>query len=397
MLSDPTWADEALPSAEIRALLACARAVLDPGRLPELQAALTGCTSTDRLCEAAIEHGMLGHLHSVVAAAGGALADPAPVARLAELQRLAAQRSLRQTARLLRLLGQLSAAGVQAMPYKGPAWAERFYGDVTLRSWADLDVLVPYERLQHARGVLLADGFVDGSPFNARLSGRRHRGWGEVAFSAIDQGIHVELHWEVTVGFSARSLRPESLFARAGHLSLLGQEVPTPSGTDCLLMTCLNGARDRWNDIEEMLGLAVQIRSTPETSWHETLDTARRAGCLRRTTISVAHVCRVLDLSVPQAVAGAIAHDAVARALFRSLKPEGLGPAPSTSHRRQLRTIFWRSATEDSVVAGLGQGAVRLFRPSPEDWAWIALPRHAEWLYYVFRPARLAVKWAKRL
>jgi len=40
---------------------------------------------------------------------------------------------------------------------------------------------------------------------------------------------------------------------------------------------------------------------------------------------------------------------------------------------------------------------VRFFRPGPEDWDSLALPGWAEWLYYLLRPPRLALKWLKRL
>ena len=53
------------------------------------------------------------------------------------MQRPAARRSLRQTAHLPRLLECLREAGVKAMAYKGPVSAQRLYGDVTMRNWAE--------------------------------------------------------------------------------------------------------------------------------------------------------------------------------------------------------------------------------------------------------------------
>jgi hypothetical protein len=283
------------------------------------------------------------------------------------------------------------------MPYKGPVWAERLYGDVTLRSWVDLDLLVTHKQVPLARSTLLAKGFIDGSPFNAKILRRDRRGLGEVALSAVAGKVHVELHWEITVGFSGRSLRAEGLFTRAGSLDLLGREIVSPSTVDCLLITCLNGTKDRWDSVEGLLALAVQVPAITPGEWEDAVATARKAGCVRRMTIGVAHACEVFGLQTPPEIVEALGRDAVARALLRSLKPDSLNRGSPEGSRRELSMKFWRFATEDSTAAGMWHGVVRFFRPGPEDWEWIALPSWAESLYRVLRPARLAVKWAKRL
>ena len=62
-----SWAEAQFLGAELRVLLLCARAVLEPRRLPAFYAALTGCSDAGLLCEAAVEQGMVGHLHRAVA------------------------------------------------------------------------------------------------------------------------------------------------------------------------------------------------------------------------------------------------------------------------------------------------------------------------------------------
>lgn len=405
----PSWVDESRLSPETRALLVCARAVLDPRRAGDMRAALAACSDGDRLCQTAAEHGMVGHLHRSVAGqrkvpvpepAGGQVATAAPpafLARLGDLQRSTAERSLRQTAQLLWLIEKLEAAGVEAMPYKGPAWGERFYGDLTLRAWSDLDLLVAHAQMARAREVVLANGFTDSSPFNERIMAKRDHGLGEIAFWAAGTDVHLELHWEATVGAGARSLRAEAILEQAGRLHLLGREVATPSDVDALLISCLNGTKDRWASVEGLLCAALQARELRPAGWPALMSRAREAGGLRRTIVAVTHVCRVFGMETPAEVAAAVARDAAARRLLRSLGPETLERGRSADTEPRLDMLTWRFSTEDSLAAGLTHAATRFFRPGPEDWEWFALPRGARWLYRVLRPARLAAKWAKRL
>ena len=391
------WTEATTLSPEVQTLLACARAVLDGENLEAFRVTLAGCPSADRLCEAAVAHGMLGHLHHLVGGQEPTAVDPSLVRRLSELYRASGERSLRQTGFLLRVLEQLRAGGVEVMPFKGPAWAQRLYGDVALRSWVDLDLLVRYEQMAAACEVLLAHGFIEGTRFNERKLRVERGGWGHVVLAAVEQAVSLELHWEVTVGFSTGSLRAGAVFSGADSLRLLSREVTTPSRVDMLLITCLNGTRDRWDSVEGLLGLALQVRDAADSFWPRTVAVARAVGCARRVTVGVAHACRVLTLQTPREIADALAQDAVGRALLRSLRPETLERPAGWGPRGRLASMLWAFASEDSVSAGLRHAAVRFFRPGPDDWEAVALPRRAEWLYYPLRPFLVAGKWAKRL
>ncbi len=390
------WERAPGPSSETRALLACARAVLDTALTGRAHAALAECDDEVRLSEAAAAHGMVGHLNRLVtssrAESNGGLRG-----RISGMQRSLAERNLRQTAQLLRLLGRLEGAGIVAVPYKGPAWAERFYGDLTMRAWSDLDVFVTHAQVAEARALLLANGFSDHGTFNERIMAKKSRGWGEIALWATAGDVQLELHWEATVGVGARSLRAEAIMAGAKKLTLLGREVMTPSDVDALLLTCLNGTKDHWAGIEGLLCVALQVQRFPAADWPLVLAGAKKARCLRRTLIAVAHTCRVFDLETPPQVAAAVARDGAARRLLRGLTPANLERGKVASHEPRLDILAWRFASEDSFVAALLYAATRFLRPGPEDWEWLALPKGAGWLYPVLRPARLAAKWAKRL
>lgn len=404
------WTEISTLSPELRALLACARAVIAPQYVAGFRMILAECDNTERLCATAVAHGMIGHLHKLVASGpsldpnmqSGSLpmggdTDSILLSRLTDLQRLAAERSLRQTAHLIRVLTALSDVGVDAMPYKGPAGAQRLYGDVTRRTWADLDILVRYEQVARAREALLANGYIDANRFNVRILGRNPRGWGEIVLSLPGSGVYVEIHWEVAVAFSGRSLESGSLLSNADSMELLGRKVLYPSAVDLLLITCINGTKDRWESVEALLGLARQVRDTEPGTWGAVLAVAREAGCLRRVVVAVGNVCRALGLETPPEVIKLIAEDRRSRSLLATLAPDSLASSSLPVCTRAITTLRWRAATEDTLLGSFVYLCTRLFRPGPEDWEAFRLPCWAEWLCYPLRPLRLAVKWAKRL
>ena len=390
----PTSGTDVL-SPEMLALLACARGVLDPDRAHGLRAALSACRSSDRLCHAAMNHGMVGLLNRALAAEGGIVGPEGLKDHLAAMQRAAAGRCLRQTGQLVSILEKLRLAGVPAVPIKGPVWAEWLYGDVSMRDWTDLDIVVPFAAVPEVREMLLAAGLRDMATYDARLLRRESRTEGELHFATPDEALMVDVHWQVGVGYTAAALQAEDLIARAVPRSLLGREVGAPSPVDALLIGCLHGARHRWESVELLLSVAMQVQDLQPAGWHSLLAAARRTGCARRVVVGVAHVCRVLGAPLPAEVRGALARDAVSRALLGSLGPESLAAGERQGiGGEHLVYLTWTVSAEDSLRAGIEHAVLRAFRPGPEDWQSLTLPKDAEWLYWILRPPRLALKWA---
>jgi len=115
------------------------------------------------------------------------------------------------------LLGRLSEAGIPAAPLKGPDLAQRIYGDLGLRSSADVDLLVAASRLDDAVRVVQALGYGPGPPQDAPWLTELHR---ELLHPADAMPV-VEVHWRTewysasagTGGFAQVALersRPDS-------------------------------------------------------------------------------------------------------------------------------------------------------------------------------------------
>ena len=380
---------------ELEALLVCAQWVIDPAQTPRFRSALGRCASPQLLCRTAIAHGMIGHLRAALRTAPE-LQDTPLATTVAKVAASAARRGLRQSAVLLRLIDKLAGSGIEAMPIKGPAWAEALYGDVALRNWSDLDILVRYADVPRARAILLDEGFHDASSFNERFLAREHRGQGELHFASA-KPVHLDLHWEVGVAYRGRGLPAQHFLARSVPRILLQRPILGPSAADLALLTCINGSRDRWNKIESLLALGVQIRDLPHDAWSDILAGAREVGCARRVVIGVTHVSRALGLDLPPAIAAAIAGDPVGRLLVCALSPDTLDTQSDDNGRREIADLLWKFATEDSLWRTLENLGVRLLHPGLGEWQVVELRPSLRWLYFALRPLRLTVKWSRRL
>ena len=384
-------------SPETWALLACAQAVVDERRLPAFREAVAACTSADRLCSAAVQHGMVGHLHRLISAQP----DPSFAAHVAEplakLYRTSMQRNLHQAAELLRLLDRAAEAGVDAMPIKGPAWAEDCTATSRCATGSTSIWSCDTNKWPRRARCCWTWGSATTAPTTSDCCVDAPAAWGRFTYARTT----ATCKWISTGACTSAEPAPTDsaprLCSRARARRMCWDATfGVRAWTTWLLITAMEGARDRWNRLETCLSLGVQVLDMPAGTWPRVLDAADGIGCRRSLVVGVAHTCRVLAFGVPPEIAAALATDCVAHALLRSVRPRSLEHA-SGNGQLALTPLWWTFAIEDTWLSAVRHATEHAARPYIGDWEAIALPGASEWLYYLLRPLRLAVKWARRL
>jgi hypothetical protein len=347
------------------------------------------------LIEQARQQNVLGLLASRLRREQIPEVPPEVMAELDKARAASAARALRMSVQLLRLLDLLEGAGIEVMPVKGPTLSQDVYGDPTVRTFSDLDVLVRPVDASRAREVLLAQGFKDQSPHNARMIRGARRPEGEIVLEGPG-GVQVDLHWRLAVGHGSRVITLDRLLEHRREGDILGRAVKLPGLHEELLLTVMHGARHEWVPLELRLAAAVQVARLPDAEWPDALAAARELGCLRRLLAGVAHACRPFGVPVPEAVTRGLAGDRVASGYVGYLCPVARsnvgGQEPSTVGH--LASLAWRILSEDDASGALEHLLVRGLLPGPEDWMSMELPPQVASLYYAVRPVRLARKHA---
>ena len=158
-----------------------------------------------------------------------------------------ARRSLWFAGELFSVLGTLSAAGVEAVPFKGPTLAAMAQGDLILRQFCDLDIMIRPRDWPRAKRALLDAGFAA----KHKLTPREEKAY---VASACDFTFHhgpvrnvLEIHWDFVPRFFAIRIPLRQLLARAMTVELCGRRVPSLSPEDLLLCLAVHGAKHAWS------------------------------------------------------------------------------------------------------------------------------------------------------
>ncbi|MFL5540362.1 MAG: nucleotidyltransferase family protein, partial [Longimicrobiaceae bacterium] len=139
-------------------LLACARLSLSPDEAARVRR-MASAVDWPATLALARRHRLVPFLHRHLK---DAPLPPAAARELRALQREGVHRGLRMAAVLRRLVDALATAGIEALAYKGPALAMQAYGELGMRSFVDLDLLVRPDDVPGAIAALWVEGYLPG-------------------------------------------------------------------------------------------------------------------------------------------------------------------------------------------------------------------------------------------
>lgn len=368
----------------------------DAARRPGQPAGHQGITATmsaqewTEFLREALRHGMLP-------AAARALADedsvPSSIAedlRQAEVSN--ARRSLTMLGQLLSTLRDLEAAGIRAVPWKGPLLAQRAYGDVGRRYFFDLDVLVRPAQMRAARDVLLDRGFRTEKPMTDAQQNAYVDHQGELEMVRDSDGMWLELHTAVVPNYYSRGRSSDDLWSRIVRATLGRDEVWALDPADEVEALCVHGSKHRWERLAWILDIAMMSRLLSSADFKSLTRAAREHGTLRMVRLGMILAADLAEAELPDEVLAEVRADRTAMRLAAEVRSELFDPRDHLAdglffHAQMLERPRDRWVYLANVV----------FRPSGADWESVAVPRALFPVYAVTRPLRLSLKYGGRL
>ena len=354
-------------------------------------ALITEMSATDLnwnvLLELGEEHGMLGVL---AARLQQAVPTGVPQPARERLQaRMRAQHlfTLSMTAELFRILQDFSSCGIASILVKGPLVSLLAYGDPSIRSYVDLDLLVRHKDIFGASRRMIELGFEPDVPLNIIEAGKIP---GEYLFKRPGASQIVELHTERTFRYYPRPMPLETLFARQRRVPLDGREIPALSLEDEFVLNAIHGAKHFWERLMWVADIAAIIARHPEIDWAQLRQSAADVGAARMLLVALQLVETLLKVPVPAPLAEEVIADKTAMVLCRQverwLPTAGYNP-PGLSERAIFRM---------RMRGGIA-GAAYLLRlslsPTEEDWAEGAEDKRSGFWDAIQRPLRLFRKY----
>jgi Uncharacterised nucleotidyltransferase len=310
---------------------------------------------------------------------------------LREALRATTVRCLALNAQLIRLTEAFRARGLLAIPYKGPVLAAQAYGDVTLREFGDLDIVLRHRDIAKANEIMVGLGFRPRFPSTVSPRGISSIVPGEYNYQGELGRVAVDLHTDRTLRHFPRRPDLDELAERLVPVDVGGHSVSTFAPEDQLPILCIHGAKDFWQRIIWIVDIAELIRSQAQLDWDAVMRSAEALKAQRMLRLGLALAVGLLELPLPNEIRVRLQRDPLASSVASEIVQVHLSRRAAS--RSAARRFQFRRQMLEGRFAGLRYSVRLAIAPAEEDWLMMRLPRPLAPLYVALRPLRLLSKY----
>jgi hypothetical protein len=222
------------------------------------------------------------------------IAPPDSIEALRQSQEANARHTLWLTRELVRILEKLESCRVAVLPYKGPVLAEILYGNVSMRQFSDLDLLIHSSDLPPIKSALAELGYEP----RVELTQREERDYLESGYEyTLDHQLGrnlVEVQWRILPRFYSVDFDFDGFFQRAVPRSVSGMTLRTLCAEDLVLVLCVHAAKHAWQQLSWLCDIA-EIARSQQIDWNAVEEQAKRLGIQRIVAISLFLTHKLLD------------------------------------------------------------------------------------------------------
>jgi hypothetical protein len=378
---------------EVELLLACSRARLSTETFGKIRATVEQGIDWIALTRMGMRHDVMPLLYrSLQQACRGSVPKNVlnPLGMRYDVQALQARSRAEELVRVLTLLDN---HGIAAVPYKGPALAQKLFGDLAMREFGDLDIMISERDIARTRGLILSLGYDSIALKDAPDFAKHVRIGRELQFYHPAKRTQLELHWHFATRLACIKQDPHRFLRRLEKIPLAGAEVPSLTLESYFLILCIHATKHRWRQLKLVCDIAEILRRG-DVDWEYVLSEAADLGIKRMLAVGAILAEHLLGVKIPSPLAEGLRIDRTSRALADEVRLD-MFEEPDEHWQEQADLTFQLKSREhlrDKARMLYVHLPARL-APDEQDRNFLRMPEFLAPLFFLTRPVRWA--WEK--
>lgn len=347
-------------------------------------------STNERLLALASKHALLPLAYQALQKIDGV--SPSQLEPWERAYRYIVQKNMMTTAKLFKISKLLNDNNIEVVSFKGATLAQLAYGNITLRQYGDIDILIDEKDLSRASNILLENNY--SAQFPTKIINNRVCLDKLIDVTFLDNATIIELHWRLLLRrhTGEKSLMDSSSFRQS--IAINSKNLITLSSELLLVYLSIHGSKHMWERIGWICDVDRVVRAQ-SIDWERVVSIAQRSK-LRKSLYLGLRLSEVLFYTpLPEHIKQQIRDENLERLTALIISRHGRGnilEENSTSYRELfLFHLKLFDSTRDKFLFILDT----LFGVSPADCMHYALPNQLKILYIFLRPLRLAMKLGK--
>jgi hypothetical protein len=292
-------------------------------------------------------------------------------------------------ASLFKLLNLLKKNNIPTVPFKGPVQAQLLYGDLGLRSFSDLDILVKKKDAVKTRDLLITQGFIT----DVEIPDKQIKTYlkKENFFHLANKTgtVNIDLHWEMTGRYSLKPIYYEDLEDHFKQIDISGKKIPTLSIEDILIHLCIHGTSHCWEKLEMICAIAEIIKSKEIKNWDIVIEKTLLLKCKKMVFVGLLLAEQLFEANLPNNIKAQIDKDNNIHTLTKKIINKIMNQTPAFTKSLSWRFSSIHFSVRDNLLDRVRYAIRLFFQPTIREWDKYPLPNSFLFLYYCLRPYRL--------
>jgi hypothetical protein len=287
---------------------------------------------------------------------------------------------------LIKVMNLLEAHDIMAVPFKGPVLAQDIYGDLELRQFSDLDILVSDNDAVNAWIIFIKNGFQPQLDLDNNQKYKYVKTEDNISFSKGN--IYVELHWEMSGIYLSKPLTLDHVSQELGKIFFVNREISNLCSEQLLVYLCVHGAKHGWGNIGQVCCVAGILKKNLD--WDRIEKFALNWKCQKMLKLGLYLSWTLLDAHVSDNVLNEIKKDDTISGLAQEVFACMFKNVTNFKVRDTTdRFTSFHVRIRDSFIDSLRYFFRLAFRPTDKEWLYFPVPGYLSFLHYFLRPCRL--------
>jgi hypothetical protein len=306
-----------------------------------------------------------------------------------------AHRNMFMTSELIKIMNLLRENHIQALAFKGPALSRSAYGDITLRQFGDLDILIQRSDIPAMIDLLTADRYVPELALDTKMKETFLSALNVIGFYKSATNVLIEVHWELLSKNYAITWDQKALWTQKRNtVSINGTDIPLLPPEEHLLYLCVHGSKHLFERLEWVCDIDRSIRADPDINWDYLLNEAEKRGIQRMFFLGLALCQQFFGLSLPDNIRNEMEKDQTLPKLISKIIEIHFSQSAKQGKSYGTFGLLW--SMRENLSDRLRFARYAFFAPKFDDFNFIQLPKPLTFLYPIIRPFRLLTKYFKQ-
>ncbi len=297
-----------------------------------------------------------------------------------------AQRNILMSAELIRIMKLLEDNGIKTLAFKGPTLAQMVYGDITLRQFGDLDILIK-KKDQHKINRLLQD---QGYKPLLELTEVQEKTWykyaKDISYIHPKKGLHIEMHWLLLDRDHPLQVDLDTIWEHPQEVSLNGHQIQTFATESLLIYLCIHGSKHLWERIGWVKDIDQMVR-TQTIDWDQIIQEVKKSGFQRMVFLGLYLSQSLFQTPLPESIKEELQKEKTLPTLSNFVLSDWEVPKNMFFNTRAMLHLF------PSIKMKILYLHKIILKPSNSEYRFIDLPKGLYWGYYLVRPYLLIKKY----